>query len=473
MITSWTSSGRMRARSTAARIAAAPSSGAAKPLSSPWNAPIGVRERPTMTMGSFCMQASFKSVSTRQFVRTHEAARALGELRRERAGFAGVGVDLHAGQDADGADLSGGGVAHFVHELGHSLAHLDEGGAHRDGIAGEELAPVSNVLLHGRHAPPVLFQEGGRDPGRGEEIPGRFIELAHVPHDVHVAHVVAVPRIDHAAIGLDEVVHAVPSPASAAVPRIASKVSASRRSISCAAGSARESGAAWPAHIAMQSGLPALAEAWRSFPVMLFCAGKGSCGACAISVMKRLTRPRAGLPLNFSVIRVPSSRAASRACLCTCEAPLSGHGMNAVPSCAACAPSASTAAIPAPSMIPPAATTGTPTSRTMSRVRASVPVSASYGSPSQVPRWPPASPPCAMMKSTPSDSSIFASAILVALPPIRMPAAWNFLRQSGGRAARWDVNAFGQMRSTAASWAVKSGAYGVFTGSGDGNPNSL
>src|SRR3954468_3445367 len=243
MMTSCTSSGRMPERSTAARIAAAPSSGAAKPLSSPWNAPIGVRERPTMTMGSFCMQASFKSVSTRQFVRTHEAARALGELRRERAGFAGVGVDLHAGQDADGADLSGGGVAHFVHELGHSLAHLDEGGAHRDGIAGEELAPVGDVLLHGRHAAPVLFEEGGGDPGRGEEIPGRFIELAHVPHDVHVAHVVAMPWINHAAVGFEEGVRG-PSPATAAVRRIASTVSASRRRINSAAGSARESGAA-------------------------------------------------------------------------------------------------------------------------------------------------------------------------------------------------------------------------------------
>src|SRR4051794_23604660 len=180
MITSWTSSGWTRARSTAARIAAAPSSGAAKPLSSPWNAPIGVRERPTMTIGSFCMEASFESISARQLVRTHEAARTLGEVRRERAGLARVGVDLHAGQDADRRNLSGGGVAHLVHELGHPLAHLDEGRAHRDRIAGDELAPIGDVLLHGRHAAPVLLQEVRRDADRGEEIPGRFIELPHV-----------------------------------------------------------------------------------------------------------------------------------------------------------------------------------------------------------------------------------------------------------------------------------------------------
>ena len=57
MITSCTSSGRILARSTAARIAAAPSSGAAKPLSSPWNPPMGVRARPTMTTGSALMES--------------------------------------------------------------------------------------------------------------------------------------------------------------------------------------------------------------------------------------------------------------------------------------------------------------------------------------------------------------------------------------------------------------------------------
>src|SRR5258706_913229 len=56
MITSLTSSAPILARSTAARIAAAPSSGAMKLFSSPWNAPIGVRAAETMTMGSDCMR---------------------------------------------------------------------------------------------------------------------------------------------------------------------------------------------------------------------------------------------------------------------------------------------------------------------------------------------------------------------------------------------------------------------------------
>src|SRR4249920_3301713 len=51
-MTSCTSSGRIPARSTAARMAAAPNSGAVKPLSSPWKPHVGVRARPTMTTGS-------------------------------------------------------------------------------------------------------------------------------------------------------------------------------------------------------------------------------------------------------------------------------------------------------------------------------------------------------------------------------------------------------------------------------------
>src|ERR1043165_3715049 len=57
---SCTSSGRILARSTAARMAAAPSSGAAKPFSSPWNAPLGVRAAETMTIGSVFMDQAFQ-----------------------------------------------------------------------------------------------------------------------------------------------------------------------------------------------------------------------------------------------------------------------------------------------------------------------------------------------------------------------------------------------------------------------------
>src|SRR6267378_763061 len=65
MITSCTSSAEILARSTAARIAAAPSSGAAKPFNSPWKAPIGVLATATMTIGSGCMELSFHKLLDR------------------------------------------------------------------------------------------------------------------------------------------------------------------------------------------------------------------------------------------------------------------------------------------------------------------------------------------------------------------------------------------------------------------------
>src|SRR5205085_8388432 len=137
-----------------------------------------------------------------------------------------------------------------------------------------------------------------------------LVELADVPHHVHVTHMVAVPRKDRAAVRLDKSIR-LHRARSDAVRRIASTVSASSLSISSAAGSARESGAPWPDHMAMKSGRPALADAWRSLPMSEFCAGKAICGAVAISFMKRLARPRAGLPENFSVICVSSSLALS------------------------------------------------------------------------------------------------------------------------------------------------------------------
>src|SRR3981081_4716415 len=65
MITSCTASGEILARSSAARAAAAPSSGWAKPFSSPWKAPIGVLAAATMTIGSGCTELSFQKLLDR------------------------------------------------------------------------------------------------------------------------------------------------------------------------------------------------------------------------------------------------------------------------------------------------------------------------------------------------------------------------------------------------------------------------
>src|SRR5688572_30428392 len=113
-------------------MAAAPSSGAAKLLSSPWNAPIGVRARPTMTTGSFSMEPP----SGRKIVRAHQAAAPFDDLRGEWARLAGLRVDVHAGQYADRRDFVGHRIAHLVHEPGELFAHFEEGGTHDHRVAG-------------------------------------------------------------------------------------------------------------------------------------------------------------------------------------------------------------------------------------------------------------------------------------------------------------------------------------------------
>src|SRR5438445_2595651 len=89
MITSWICSGLTPARSTAARIAAAPSCGAEKSLSSPWNAPIGARAAETMTTGSFNMTvllaftASVIHVEVESLLGEFDAPGAIGPLLGE------------------------------------------------------------------------------------------------------------------------------------------------------------------------------------------------------------------------------------------------------------------------------------------------------------------------------------------------------------------------------------------------------
>ena len=83
----------------------------------------------------------------------------------------------------------------------------------------------------------------------------------------------------------------------------------------------------------------------------------------------------------------------------------SSQPTKAVPSCAAAAPRRSAAAMPAPSMMPPAAIHRQPIPRTRVRVSASVPSRSSAASGSKMPRWPPASQPWATIASTPAASA--------------------------------------------------------------------
>src|SRR3954470_10155746 len=105
---SCTSSGRSLARSTAARIAAAPSSGAAKFFSSPWNAPIGVRAAETMTIGSVFMDQAFQVL---------QGLQRLGIEARDQLGRGPRAGERHrlAGPQGDEVGLAslGGGLANL------------------------------------------------------------------------------------------------------------------------------------------------------------------------------------------------------------------------------------------------------------------------------------------------------------------------------------------------------------------------
>ena len=93
----------------------------------------------------------------------------------------------------------------------------------------------------------------------------------------------------------------------------------------------------------------------------------------ACSRRKRLTTPRAVRPVNARVSAVGAPEAsASR---CAGDVPASGVRISAVPSCAAAAPAASTAAIERPVARPPVATSGSSTSAPISCRAASRPSS--------------------------------------------------------------------------------------------------
>ncbi len=113
----------------------------------------------------------------------------------------------------------------------------------------------------------------------------------------------------------------------------------------------------------------------------------------------------------------------------------SGVRNRPVPICTADAPRTSAAAIPRASAMPPVATTGTrsPTASTTAGSRANSPTRlSSAASPSNVPRWPPASMPCAMTTSAPAATAASASATVVTLANQLMPFSFIRATKAGG-----------------------------------------
>jgi len=89
----------------------------------------------------------------------------------------------------------------------------------------------------------------------------------------------------------------------------------------------------------------------------------------------------------------------------------------------AAAPSANAAAMPRPSPMPPDAITGTLTASAICGTSANVPICMARSFVRNMPRWPPASTPCAITASQPRSSRKRASATVVADAMIWQPAA--------------------------------------------------
>src|SRR5690348_10911021 len=87
------------------------------------------------------------------------------------------------------------------------LAHFMKPGPDRDQIACQQLALILDALLYGHH-PDALFAHAlAGQSGQSQQVPSRLIEFSDIPHDIHVAHVIAMPRINRSAICENSVSH--------------------------------------------------------------------------------------------------------------------------------------------------------------------------------------------------------------------------------------------------------------------------
>ena len=124
-----------------------------------------------------------------------------------------------------------------------------------------------------------------------------------------------------------------------------------------------------------------------------------------------------------------------------------------MPSWTPAAPSASAATMPRPSMMPPAAITGSEMASATCGTRAKVVIAPFIGSARKMPLWPPASWPCAITASTPRRSSQAASAGEVAEPSTMQPACLTAWTTSGAGRPKWKETTRGRASSTTASCA--------------------
>jgi len=108
---------------------------------------------------------------------------------------------MHAEQRRDCRNLAAVFVAHFVLEADLARVQFQDPRADRHHVTRQQFAPVFDVLIDRRHAALMLAQVGGSQADLLKQIPCGLVEFPYVPHDVHVADMVAVPWVDGTAVG--------------------------------------------------------------------------------------------------------------------------------------------------------------------------------------------------------------------------------------------------------------------------------
>src|SRR5215472_15535578 len=124
----------------------------------------------------------------------------LHDVGREGTGFARFSIEMDSCQRRSCDDIVCLRVRHLVKEPDYSFSYFQNSRLNCDQISREQLTFVDRFLLHSGHASPIVGQVGWSNPNMGQQMPCGLVELARVPHYVHVAHMIAVPGIDDSAM---------------------------------------------------------------------------------------------------------------------------------------------------------------------------------------------------------------------------------------------------------------------------------
>ncbi len=137
--------------------------------------------------------------------------KSLPDIRGERAGLMGPGVEMNADQFARGYYLAERPSLHRVREADGLFLDFEQPGPDLEDVPRKDLVLVLRPLVYRRHALAVSLHIFRRDPELGKECPGRLVEHGRVVLDVHVPHVVDLLRIHRAQIRQGQEMNPSPS----------------------------------------------------------------------------------------------------------------------------------------------------------------------------------------------------------------------------------------------------------------------